>query len=106
MAKDLYIGSLFEVGNIYNEDGTAMAAAPYVTLHDRERDQYFVADTVTADGDEYYAAFTKNVTKKMTEGLLDLEIYTGSNMAQMLKFCPEYAYAREVSATPGQHNAS
>lgn len=106
MPRDLYIGSLFEVGNIFNEDGTAMEQAPYVTLHDLARDKYYVANTVTPDNGDYYAAFTKLVTAKMEEGKLALEIYENSTLAKLIKYDPEYAVARKVSATPGQTNAS
>lgn len=107
MPRDLYIGSLFEIGNVFNEDGTAMEQAPYVTLHDKGRNEYYVADAVTPDNGDYYAAFTKEVTKKMNDDtVLALEIFENDTMARCVKYDPNYAVARKVSATPGQINAS
>lgn len=106
ITRDLFIGSLFEIGNVYNEDGTAMGQAPHVTLHDRTRNKYYVANVCTADNGEYYVAFTKTVTTQIEEGLLDLEIYENTTMAKMLKFSPEYANARIVSSSPDQEEVT
>lgn len=109
MARELlFIGSDFAGLNFYNEDGTPMTEAPYVTLHNVEDGEYFVADVVQAneDGATYDAAFTAAVTSRMSPKLYNLEVFTDSTMTTMLRYIAEYAIGTIVSPTPGQVNNS
>lgn len=100
----LFIGSNFGGLNFYNEDGTPMEYTPYVTLHDRDRGKYYVADHVVGneDGATVDAVFTQQVTECMSPGLYDLEVYTSEDMQTMVKYIQGFANAIVVSATPGQ----
>ena len=102
--RTLFIGSNFGGLNFYNEDGTPMDYMPHVTLHDRERGEYYVADHVVGneDGASVDAVFTQEVTERMSPGLLDLEVYTSPDMQTMVKYIQGFANAIVVSATPGQ----
>lgn len=109
MARErLFLGSDFAGLNFYNEDGTPMTSAPFVTLHSVEKGEYFVADVVqpNEDGATYDAAFTAAVTSRMSPVLYDLEVYADSSMATMLHYISEYAIGTIVSPTPGQVNDS
>lgn len=103
--RDLYIGSDFGGINLFNEDGTAIASAPYVTLHDIPHSEYYVATSVTrnADNKTFDVVFNKNITKKMhPDTVLALEIYADSTMALMIKYDRAFARTIVVSPTPGQ----
>ena len=102
--RTLYIGSHFGGLNFFEEDGSTMAAAPYVTLHDRSRNKYYVADSVTpnADGVSYDAIFSADVTVKMEEGYLALVVFSDSTMANCRLYRPDFAVAVTVPPTPGQ----
>ena len=102
--RTLYIGSHFGGLNFFEEDGSPMAAAPYVTLHDRYRKKYYVADSVTpnADGVSYDAIFSADVTVKMEEGYLALVVFSDSTMANCRLFRQDFAVAVTVPPTPGQ----
>ena len=102
--RTLYIGSHFGGLNFFEEDGTPMAAAPYVTLHDRSRNKYYVADSVTpnADGVSYDAIFSADVTVKMDEGYLALVVFSDSTMANCRLYRQDFAVAVTVPPTPGQ----
>lgn len=105
MAKrKVFIGSNFGGLNFYNEDGTPMEITPYVTLHSREKGEYYVADHVggNEDGVSIDAVFTAQVTERMTPGLYALEVYNSSDMEAMIYYEDEFAIAIVVSATPGQ----
>ena len=106
--RQLYIGSNFAGLNFYELDGTAMAAAPYVTLHDRERGKYYVADTVRLAEDEvsYDAAFSAAVTSRMQPGPLALEVFTASDMKNARLVAIDWVTAIKVSPTPGEQNDS
>ena len=104
----LYIGANFGTLNFFEEDGTAVAQAPYVTLHSKEEGKYYVADSVTLNEDEvsYDAVFTSDVTKRMKEGEYALEVYTDETMTNQRYYDPRFCTAVIVSATPGQQNDS
>lgn len=107
-AEKLLIGSNFGVLNFYNENGTAVEQAPYVTLHSKETGKYYVADSVTPneDGVSYDAVFTAAVTARMTPRLYNLEVFTDSTMQTNTYYEEDYAIALVVSPTPGQTNNS
>lgn len=102
--RTLYIGSHFGGLNFFEEDGSPMAAAPYVTLHDRWRKKYYVADSVNpnVDGVSYDAVFSADVTVKMKEGNLALVVFTDSTMANCRLRIQDFAVAVTVPPTPGQ----
>ena len=102
--RTLYIGSHFGGLNFYEEDGTPMAAAPYVTLHDRARNKYYVADSVTQNEDQvsYDAVFTADVTVKMQEGNLALVVFADNTMGNCRLRIQDFATAVTVPPTPGQ----
>lgn len=105
MAKRrVYIGSNFGGLNFYELNGDPMEAAPYVTLHDKDRNKYYVADSVTPNEDEvsYDAVFTAAVTEKMQEGNLRLVVFSDSTMANCRYFEEDFAIATKVPPTPGQ----
>lgn len=106
--RQLYIGSNFAGLNLYEENGTAMASAPYVTLHDRERGKYYVADHVQLNEDEvsYDVAWSAEVTERMQPGSLALEVFTASNMENARLVAPDWVIAIKVSPTPGEENDS
>ena len=81
-----------------------MAAAPYVTLHDRLRKKYYVADSVTrnVDGVSYDAVFSADVTVKMKEGNLALVVFSDSTMANCRLRIQDFVVAVTVPPTPGQ----
>ena len=102
--RTLYIGSHFGGLNFFEEDGSPIASAPYVTLHDRARNKYYVADSVTpnADGVSYDAVFSADVTVKMEEGNLALVVFSDSTMANCRLRIQDFATAVTVPPTPGQ----
>ena len=104
MAKEkLYIGSNFGTLNFFNEDGTPLTSAPYVTLHSKEEGKYFVARTqANEDGVTYDAVFQADVTERMTPRLYALEVYDSSAMTNMLYYDEEYAIAIVASSTNSQ----
>lgn len=109
MAQEkIFLGSDFAGLNFYNEDGSPMTQAPYVTLHSVATGDYYVADLVQSneDGLTYDAAFTAAVTSRMKEILYNLEVYSDSTMANMIYYKKDYAIGIIVSPTPGQVNNS
>ncbi len=102
--RTLYIGSHFGGLNFFEEDGSPMAAAPYVTLHDRWRKKYYVADSVNpnVDGVSYDAVFSADVTVKMKEGNLALVVFSDSTMENCRLRIQDFATAVTVPPTPGQ----
>lgn len=102
--RTLYIGSHFGGLNFFEEDGSPMAAAPYVTLHDRLRKKYYVADSVNpnVDGVSYDAVFSADVTVKMKEGNLALVVFSDSTMENCRLRIQDFAVAVTVPPTPGQ----
>ena len=102
------IGANFGVINLFNKNGTALDYAPYVTLHNLQTKKYYVADSVTPNEDEvsYDAAFSADVTVRMTPGLYNLEIYTDSTMRTNIAYEQDWATAIVVDPTPGQENDS
>lgn len=98
----LFIGSEFIVGVVFMKNGTAMAQAPHVTLRDRERNTFYVADFVVADGINYFVKFTSDVTEAIQPAALDLEIYADSSKEVMLRYWPKFTTAVKVSASPEQ----
>lgn len=81
-----------------------MAAAPYVTLHDRLRKKYYVADSVNPniDGVSYDAVFSADVTVKMKEGNLALVVFSDSTMENCRLRIQDFVVAVTVPPTPGQ----
>ena len=81
-----------------------MAAAPYVTLHDRLRKKYYVADSVNpnVDGVSYDAVFSADVTVKMKEGNLALVVFSDSTMENCRLRIQDFVVAVTVPPTPGQ----
>lgn len=109
MAKrQLYIGSDFGGLNFYEEDGSAMTAAPYVTLHDRLRNKYYVADIVipNADGKSYDAVFSSGITTNMSEGPHHLVVFADSTMKAVRYREQDFCIAMTVPPSPGQINDS
>ncbi|MBQ6764038.1 MAG: hypothetical protein IJP45_02510 [Paludibacteraceae bacterium] len=106
--RKLYIGANYGRLNFYNEDGTPMESAPYVTLHNKHTGKYYVADSVALAEDElsYDAVFTTAVTSRMTEGVYALEVFSDSTMKNIRRYDAEYVVAVVVSPTPGQINVS
>lgn len=102
--RTLYIGSHFGGLNFFEEDGSPMAAAPYVTLHDRLRKKYYVADSVNPniDGVSYDAVFSADVTVKMKEGNIALVVFTDSTMENCRLRIQDFVVAVTVPPTPGQ----
>lgn len=106
--RKLFIGANFSGLNFFEQDGTPLTAAPYVTLHSKDEGKYYVADIVTPneDGVSYDAAFSANVTKRMKEGVLALEVYSDNTMANLRYYDPLFCAAVVVSPTPGEKNDS
>jgi hypothetical protein len=102
------IGANFGCINLFNKNGTPLDYAPYVTLHNLQTKKYYVADSVTPNEDEvsYDAAFSSDVTVRMTPGLYNLEIYTDSTMRTNIAYEEDWAHAIVVDPTPGQENDS
>ena len=99
----LYIGCDFGGVRFFNEDGTAMAAAPYPTLHDLKTKKYYVADTIAQQEDgSYIAKWSASVTREMAVGVYNLEVFADSTMELMIRYNRAFANAIVVSPTPGE----
>ena len=105
MAKEkLYIGANFGTLNFFNEDGTPLTRAPFVTLHNKEEGKYFIADILTPneDGCTYDVIFSDRVTSQMSPRLYTLEAYDDAHRQNLLYHEEEYAIGTIASSTPGQ----
>lgn len=103
----LYIGCDFGGVHFFNEDGTAMAAAPYPTLHDLKTKKYYVADTIAQQEDgSYVAKWSASVTREMAVGVYNLEVFADSTMELMIRYQRAFANAIVVSPTPGEENGN
>lgn len=101
----LYIGAKYDVGKIGFDDGSAFTSTPCVALYNPSSKRYYIADEVSADtNNTYNVSISATLSATFVPGVYSLEIYTDSEMTDIIYHEKDFVKAVKAAASPDSEN--